>query len=273
MGLISFIENIYFNNKLNKALKLSIEKKYDQAEAIFTELISKHPEAVTELAKMYLKQGNEHSDFLKYCTKALNCENKLVNGVSNKTSYQAIKGEILKLNYNQFKKNYLEKNYKRALEFSGFLFNYIIDESFVKEHYKCFFDYAISITQSEAEKANSLLTQLYNECKEKSFLSEIYKDIINEIFQRAIEYSKLKKIEVSNNLFELIKDDKSEAKHLLINNYIENIELYKTKESELQNLVRVICSLPDKRICLKYLEKIIFLSYEAKISYSKYWNY
>lgn len=270
MGLLSFIENIYFNNKLNKALKLSIEKKYDQAEAIFTELISKHPEAVTELAKMYLKQGNEHSDFLKYCTKALNCENKLVNGVSNKTSYQAIKGEILKLNYNQFKKNYLEKNYKRALDFSGFLFNYRIDESFVKEHYKCLLDYAISITQSEEEKTNSLLTQLYNECKDRSSLSEIFKDTIDAILQRAKDYYKLKKIDGSNNLLELIKDDKSEAKHLLINNYIQNIEFYKAKESELQKLVRVICSLPDKLIGLEYLEIFLFFSNEAKISYSKY---
>lgn len=270
MGLISFIEEIYFNNKLNKAIKLSIEKKYDQAEAIFTELIPKHPEALTELAKLYLKQANDESDFLKYCPKALNCENKFVEGISNRTSYHAIKEEILKLNYNQFRKFYLEKNYKRALDFSVFLFNYKIDESFVREHFKCLLDYAISIAQSEEEKTNSLLTQLYNECKDKSFLSEIFKDTINEIFKRAKEYCKVKKIEVSNNLFELIKDDKSEAKHLLINNYIENIEFYKAKQSELQKLVRVICSLPDKRTGLKYLENFLFLSNEAKISYSKY---
>jgi len=269
MGLISFIENIHFNNKLNKAIKLSIKKEYEQAEAIFTDLIPKHPEALTELAKMYLKQANEHSDFLKYCQKALNCETKLVKGISNKTSYQVIKQEILILNYNQFKKHYLERNYKRALDFSGFLFNYRIDESFVKEHYKCLLNYAISIAQSEEEKNKSLLTQLYRECKDKRFLSEIFKDTINAIFQRAEEYCKFKKIEVSNTLLELIKDDKSEAKHLLINNHIENIELYKAKESELQKLVRVICSLPDKRIGLEYLEKILFLSNEAKKSYSK----
>jgi hypothetical protein len=270
MGLISFVKNIYYNNKLNNAIKQSIVRDYSQAEAGFTELISKHPEAVTELAKLYIKQAHEQSDFLNYCQKALSCESKLVKGISNKTSYQAIKEEILKLNYNQFKRFYSEGNYKRALDFSNLLFNYRNDESFIKEHYKCLFDYAISIASSEGEKTNSLLKQTYNDCKNKSFLSEIFKETISKIFERAKEYSSIKEIEYSNNLCAVIKDDIFEAKHLLINNYIENIELYKTNDSEIQKLVKVVCSLPDKNISLKYLEKLVFLSNEAKILYIKY---
>ena len=270
MGLISFVKNIYYNSKLNNAIKQTIVKDYSQAEAGFTELIPKHPEAVTELAKMYFNQAHEQSDFLNYCQKALDCESKLVNEISNKTSYLVIKEEILKLNHNQFKIFYSESNYKRALEFSNLLFNHKKDESFIKEHYKCLYDYAISISRSEGEKTNSLLKQLYNDCKSKSFLSEIFKETINKIFERAKEYSVLKEIEDSNNLCTLIKDDKSKAKQLLINNYLENIELFKTKASEIQKLVNVICSLPDKTISLKYLEKLVFLSNEAKSLYIKY---
>jgi len=270
MGLISFVKNIYYNNKLNNAIKQSIVKDYSQAEAGFTELIPKHPEAVTELAKLYLKQAHEQSDFLNYCQKSLNCESKLVKEISNRTSFQVIKEEILKLNYNQFKRFCSEGNYKRAHDFSNLLYNYRNDESFIKEHYKCLFDYAINIAKSDGEKTNSLLKQIYGDCKNKSFLSEIFKETISKIFERAKEYSSVKEIEYSNNLCAVIKDDKSEAKHLLINNYIQNIELYKAKDSEIQKLVTVICSLPDKTISLKYLEKFLFLSNEAKISYSKH---
>lgn len=54
MGLISYIKNLHYNNRLNKACVLLSEKKYSEAEAIFTSLIDKHPLAAPKLAEAYL---------------------------------------------------------------------------------------------------------------------------------------------------------------------------------------------------------------------------
>lgn len=266
MGLRSFIKKFYYDYKLDNAIEYTIEGRYEEAECLFLELIPKHPEAVSELAKYYFELSSKF-DFFSYCKKALDCEDKLVEGVSNKKSFETIKEDILKLNYEEFKKLYDNNNYKNALDFSSLIFKYKNNKSFVKEHYNCLFNYAISIANSDEGENYRILKQLYNECKNIIFLSEVFEITVIEIFERAKKYSSLKKIDLSNSLFDIIKDDKSEAKHLLITNYIENIELYKSNYNELQKLEVVICSLQDKIIVLEYLDKIVLLSKEARISY------
>jgi len=272
MGLFSLIKNIYYNNKLNKAIRLTTVKDFSQAEAIFIELIPKHPEAVTELAKMYLNQAQGQSDLLKHYQKILNCESRLLNSVSNRVSFKVTKNNTLSLIYHQFKDNYSKGSYKKSLEFSGVLLNYKKEDSFIKEHYKCLFDYAISLTDvnGNGNDTDPLLIQIYNECQRKIFLSEIFNNTIYQIFERAKQYSANKNYECSNKLCAIIFEEIIESKYLFIENDIVNIENVKTKDNDAQKLIDTIGSIEDKFIALKYLERLIGHLNDAKLMFSKY---
>ena len=53
MGLISHIKQRYYNYKFEKADKLSVENRSDEAEVIYLDILDKHPYAATRLAEYY----------------------------------------------------------------------------------------------------------------------------------------------------------------------------------------------------------------------------
>ncbi len=54
MGLITYIKDLYYNNKLNKATQLLVGGKAADAELILASLVDKHPLAASKLAEYYL---------------------------------------------------------------------------------------------------------------------------------------------------------------------------------------------------------------------------
>jgi len=270
MGLFSSIKQIYNDYRLNNAIKLVDNKDYNQAEAIFIDLIPKHPEAVTQLSNMYLIQAEAQSDLLRYYKKALDCDSKLIFGVSNKKSFEESKSNVLNLIYQHFNDNNSKRNYKKALEFSSILINYDKTENFIVKHYRCLFDSAVILNDTQSKEAELILIQIYKDCKNKSFLSEIINYTVNQIFSRAQKYSTLKKYDSSNYLCSFILVDKLEAKYLYIENDILNVELIKTKGIDVAKLLDIIKSLNNKTVAIKYLESLLNHILETKTIYSQY---
>ena len=54
MGIISYFQNLYYDNKLEKAGRLLSEGRYSEAEDMYISLVDKHPFAATKLAEYYL---------------------------------------------------------------------------------------------------------------------------------------------------------------------------------------------------------------------------
>lgn len=53
MGLVSYLKDLYYNSRLDKAISLLQERKYLEAEQILLSLLDKHPMAVATLAGYY----------------------------------------------------------------------------------------------------------------------------------------------------------------------------------------------------------------------------
>ena len=53
MGLVSYLKDLYYNSRVNKASKLLSEGRSSEAEKILTSILDKHPMAVANLAEYY----------------------------------------------------------------------------------------------------------------------------------------------------------------------------------------------------------------------------
>lgn len=53
MGLVSYLKNLYYNSRLNKANNLFSEGRLSEAEQILTSILDKHPMAAAKLAEYY----------------------------------------------------------------------------------------------------------------------------------------------------------------------------------------------------------------------------
>ena len=270
MGLLSTIKQIYYNSKFNKATALIDNKRYNEAEIILVNLIPNHPEAVTELARMYLVQAEIIKNQALYYQKALNCESKLIIGISNNLSFNELKSKILNSTYQHFNTNYDQHHYKKALEFSTLLIGYRKDDIVTARHFQCLLDFVISLGQDQINESESILTTLYNECKGKKHLSEISEATKNQIKNLALKYSSIKKNDRSNSLLLIILEDDLEAKCKYIENSISNIQLGQTDKKREEKLLSVIKSIADKSIAIKYLESILNEIPNAEILYSIY---
>lgn len=257
MGLLSFLRNIRVNNKLKKADKFTNAQEYSVAESLYVEILKDHPEAVTHLALLYLKQSKGQSNSILFSQKGLDCEAKLTSGVSNATSFNKVKEEIVNdiyLNFSEFKKkNQLEK----ALDFSKVLILYSKDHNIVYEHYKCYFEYALSLEKDKINETEIILEEIYTNIKVKNYLAKLCTTVKNELFTRAVEYSKTNKFNNSNKLCSIIIDDDNEAQVLFIENCINIVETVKNSDAQQKILLLAIKALKDKSIALKYLEQLI----------------
>ena len=66
MGLISWIKENYYEYKYNEACNYIHDKKFLIAEEILVELLSKHPLAIVELAKLYHSIATNNREALEF---------------------------------------------------------------------------------------------------------------------------------------------------------------------------------------------------------------
>lgn len=69
MGLISWIKDIYYNNKLDKADCKYLAGDIYEAESIYLDILYTQPDAAEHLAKMYFEVGKSNKDELTYLGK------------------------------------------------------------------------------------------------------------------------------------------------------------------------------------------------------------
>lgn len=60
MGLISWIKDIYYNNKLDKADCKYLAGDIYEAESIYLDILYTQPDAAEHLAKMYFEVGKSN---------------------------------------------------------------------------------------------------------------------------------------------------------------------------------------------------------------------
>lgn len=269
MGLLSTIKQIYYNSRFNKASELIDNKRYNEAEIILVTLIPNHSEAVTELARLYFDQA-EINKKPQYYKKALECDSKLISGLSNEISFNELKTKILKSAYQQFNTNYDQHFYYNALEYSTLLIGNSKDNIISAKHYQCLLDLALSLSENQSNEVETILTNLFNECKGIKHLSDIFEATKSHIKKLAFKYSTIKKNDKSNSLLLIILEDDLEAKYKYIENSISNIQLGQTDKKREEKLLSVIKSIADKSIAIKYLESILNEMPNAEILFSIY---
>jgi len=91
MGLISYFQNVYYDNRLKKADKLLYEGNLSKAESIYMSLVDKHPQAACKLADLYYsmsKAGDVKNDVSLF-NKAIGLKNSGTN-VYDASSYNTV---------------------------------------------------------------------------------------------------------------------------------------------------------------------------------------
>lgn len=78
MGLVSYLKDLYYNSRLNKASNLLTEGRSSEAEQILTSILDKHPMAVAKLAEYYysLSKSADVAKIVSLFEKILSLESK-----------------------------------------------------------------------------------------------------------------------------------------------------------------------------------------------------
>lgn len=112
MGLVSYIKDLVYNHKLNKAEKLLSEGKREKAELLLYTILDKQPYAAGKLADYYLKLAEkaDHGDVISLFQKAVEIEFK-GGGVYDAKSYNAAASSFASLLYQRAKSSFDSGNY------------------------------------------------------------------------------------------------------------------------------------------------------------------
>lgn len=89
MGLISWIKDIYYNNKLDKADCKYLAGDIYEAESIYLDILYTQPDAAEHLAKMYFEVGKSNKDELTYLGKLRSLLSDTSFGKKEVSSYLA----------------------------------------------------------------------------------------------------------------------------------------------------------------------------------------
>lgn len=115
MGLVSYIKNLVYNNKLDKAGKLFDEGSFEKSEQLYLSIIDKQPLAAGKLAECYktLAKDAQYDEVIKYFDKAVEIESK-TNSKHDVKIYDNILSDFANVVYNQAKSSFESCSYQKC---------------------------------------------------------------------------------------------------------------------------------------------------------------
>lgn len=115
MGLVSYIKNLVYNHKLDKAGKLFDEGSLEKSEQLYLSIIDKQPFAAGKLAECYktLAKDAQYDEVIKYFDKAVEIESK-TNSKHDAKSYDNILSDFANVVYDQAKSSFESCSYQKC---------------------------------------------------------------------------------------------------------------------------------------------------------------
>lgn len=181
MGLISWIRNKHYENKLARAIKLVSKANYDKAQDLLCSLLDKKPQAVVELSKLHILRATDSKSLVDI----LNKINELGQYVTddNKTDYQKVLNGHIDHMHSKADELFGKELYGEAVLIVDALQPFIATNDFQTK---------VSRYHAYLSFSQSLLAPNYQKEQEKIivFLKEYEQKCLNDIQHFVSEYAK-----------------------------------------------------------------------------------
>lgn len=267
MGLIRWIKDIYYNNRLDKADELVAYNDYDKAENIYISLLDKHYLAAPHLANLYSTSAKTVQDVIK-AIEAIS-QLKVYTNEDNTDLYNHELDSHLSKVLNLSSAKFNEKSYNEAVA----LIDAVVpfrrgDKSIIERSHRCHAFFAFTFLESR-ENFSQFVTQVKHHlslCGATFSLDIIY--FINTLANKSLFYRAIKLIE-----------DFSDSHPDLYGRAVSFlIEVVLGKDTDIPNpeLLSQVCT--NNNICKETANRLRTLSREkinrgdfiSAISYDKY---
>ena len=267
MGLIRWIKDIYYNNRLDKADELVAYNDYDKAENIYISLLDKHYLAAPHLANLYSTSAKTVQDVIK-AIEAIS-QLKVYTNEDNTDLYNHELDSHLSKVLNLSSAKFNEKSYNEAVA----LIDAVVpfrrgDKSIIERSHRCHAFFAFTFLESR-ENFSQFVTQVKHHlslCGATFSLDIIY--FINTLANKSLFYRAIKLIE-----------DFSDSHPDLYGRAVSFlIDVVQGKDTDIPNpeLLSQVCT--NNNICKETANRLRTLSREkinrgdfiSAISYDKY---
>lgn len=253
MGLISWIKENYYEYKYNEACNYIHNKNTSNAEKILVELLSKHPLAIVELAKLYHSMATElnNRDALEFYKKSLLLEKKIENNFQyNSEKYNIVVNRIVQEIENRADKFYMNHNYELCLYFLLFIKKYTKIEDLSKllfENREYYYAYCFLSVVVDIKNGDSKFVDKYN--KYKLFYH------LNVSYNEQATINAINKLSVLLNIPKLLDTNKDEVVKYCIDK-IKNEQFY-SRTCKILSYLYPSINLPIDIISESYIQSFI----------------
>lgn len=248
MGLISYFQNLYYDNRLNKADRLLAEGNASEAERIYYSMVYKHPQAACKLAEYYLNMSlsSNVNDEISLFRRTIELRNNGVN-IYDVSTFESIFSRFVTHVKNRTKTSFESGNYNDSYSLASVLKetgnsssedNVLCSEAKIRLLYKDFCE-----TKVTDRSFYSLLETFKNEwmiCKTKPRAKE-------SALQFCLSLIHPKRYYASNLLLSIILDD-----HYNVRCLDNAVQIIKGHDSEAsQNIIKYVATTYAKYVVLR----------------------
>ena len=172
MGLISWIKNKHYDNKLARANKQVAKANYPEAEEMFLSLLGKQSQAVVDLASLYVKRASDVQSQIDALNKIV-ALNQYVNE-DNKTGYNVVLSNYLNTLETKAATLFKDEHYANAVMLIDALRPHLRTTAFDKKvsQYHAYYAFSQSLVMPDYEQKLSVVVRN---------LKQYEKDCLNDI--------------------------------------------------------------------------------------------
>ena len=266
MGLISWIKNKHYENKLARANKLVSKANYAKAEDLLRSLLDKKPQAVVELSKLYVLRATDSKSLVDILQKIKSLEQYVSD--DNNEGYRFVLSGHIDCMHSKADESFGKKLYGEAVLIVDALLPYISTNEFQSKvsRYHAY----LSFSQS--------LIGLNFKVEQKSlivFLKEYEKGCLNDIQHFVSEYAKKQRYVRAISLLIPFISTYPELKGLAVQQIVQVVN---GKDFDYAAPEKITDFVSDSNLSLFAANELVRLSeekanqknYEASVLYDKF---
>ena len=269
MGLISWIKNKHYDNKLARANKQVAKANYPEAEEMFLSLLGKQSQAVVDLASLYVKRASDVQSQIDALNKIV-ALNQYVNE-DNKTGYNVVLSNYLNTLETKAATLFKDEHYANAVMLIDALRPHLRTTAFDKKvsQYHAYYAFSQSLVMPDYEQKLSVVVRNL-----KQYEKDCLNDILYFIQHYELKHQYVRAISLISpflSTFPTLKDtaikfivqvvegkDFDKSNYIKITEFVTDLELSQDAATE---LVRLSNEEADKK---NYKLSVLYDSFAAE---------
>ena len=266
MGLISWIKNKHYENKLARANKLVSKANYAKAEDLLRSLLDKKPQAVVELSKLYVLRATDSKSLVDILQKIKSLEQYVSD--DNKEGYRFVLSGHIDCMHSKADESFGKKLYGEAVLIVDALLPYISTNEFQSKvsRYHAYLSFSQSLIGLNFKvEQESLIV----------FLKEYEKGCLNDIQHFVSEYAKKQRYVRAISLLIPFISTYPELKGLAVQQIVQVVN---GKDFDYAAPEKITDFVSDSNLSLFAANELVRLSeekanqkdYEASVLYDKF---